>query len=63
MNELRRVHLDVSDAPALRFSPILPGMKFEKRTAAVSPDGYFDTGSSEQSRRCRFLERSVNSPG
>jgi len=40
--ELRRVPLDVSDAPALRFSPILPGMKFDKRrlpfhTSSVSP--------------------------
>ena len=30
-DEVRRVHLDVSVAPALRFSPILPGMKFDKR--------------------------------
>ena len=30
-DEVRRVHLDVSVAPALRFSPILPGMKFNKR--------------------------------
>ncbi len=29
-DELRRVHLDVSVAPPLRFSPILPGMKFDK---------------------------------
>lgn len=29
--ELRQVHLDISVAPALHFSPILPGMKFEKR--------------------------------
>ena len=40
--ELRRVPLDVSDAPALRFSPILPGMKFDKRrlpfrASSVSP--------------------------
>ncbi|MEJ7849481.1 MAG: amidase [Pyrinomonadaceae bacterium] len=28
--ELRMVHLDVSDVPAIRFSPILPGMKFDK---------------------------------
>jgi len=30
-DEIRRVHLEVTDAPALRFSPILPGMKFDKR--------------------------------
>ena len=35
--ELRRVLLNVSDAPALRFSPILPGMKFEKRQLPFSP--------------------------
>ena len=35
--ELRRVHLDVSDAPALRFSPILPGMKFDKRRLPFRP--------------------------
>jgi len=35
--ELRRVHLDVSDAPALRFSPILPGMKFDKRQLPFNP--------------------------
>jgi len=27
--ELRQVHLDPSIAPALRFSPILPGMRFD----------------------------------
>lgn len=34
---LRRVPLDVSDAPALRFSPILPGMKFDKRRLPFRP--------------------------
>ena len=38
--ELRRVHLDVSDAPALRFSPILPGMKFDKKRLPFRPDYY-----------------------
>jgi Asp-tRNA(Asn)/Glu-tRNA(Gln) amidotransferase A subunit family amidase len=41
-DEVRQVHLDVSVAPALRFSPILPGMKFDKRrlpfrASSVSP--------------------------
>jgi len=35
--ELRRVNLDVSDVPALRFSPILPGMKFDKRRLPFRP--------------------------
>lgn len=35
--ELRRVNLDVSDAPALRFSPILPGMKFDKKHLPFRP--------------------------
>ena len=35
--ELRRVPLDVSDVPALRFSPILPGMKFDKRRLPFRP--------------------------
>jgi Asp-tRNA(Asn)/Glu-tRNA(Gln) amidotransferase A subunit family amidase len=30
-DELRQIHLDVSVAPALRFSPILPGMKFDMK--------------------------------
>jgi Asp-tRNA(Asn)/Glu-tRNA(Gln) amidotransferase A subunit family amidase len=30
-DELRQIHLDVSVAPALRFSPILPGMKFDTK--------------------------------
>ena len=35
--ELRSVPLDVSDVPALRFSPILPGMKFDKRRLPFRP--------------------------
>lgn len=35
--ELRGVNLDVSDAPALRFSPILPGMKFDKKRLPFRP--------------------------
>jgi len=39
--ELRRVHLDVTVAPALRFSPILPGMHFDtvKRPFRMSAIG------------------------
>ena len=35
--ELRNVRLDVSDAPALKFDPILPGMKFDKRQMPFRP--------------------------
>jgi Asp-tRNA(Asn)/Glu-tRNA(Gln) amidotransferase A subunit family amidase len=35
--ELRRVPLKVSDPPALRFSPILPGMRFDKRRLPFRP--------------------------
>jgi len=28
-DELRQIHLDVSVEPACRFSPILPGMRFD----------------------------------
>ncbi len=36
-DEVRRVHLDVSVVPALHFSPILPGMKFNKRNLPFRP--------------------------
>src|SRR5215203_2330195 len=35
--DIRNVHLDVSDPPALRFDPILPGMKFDKRQRPFRP--------------------------
>ena len=36
-DDIRRVHIDISVPPALRFSPVLPGMRFDTQRRSFRP--------------------------
>ena len=54
-DELRQVHLDVSVEPAVRFSPILPGMRFDTERHAFRSERRFFTDASSGFASTRIL--------